>query len=143
MSSSTVTIMLQGGCVAAHVPKLDIPEKIDCNLFEEHLTMAGPVTNKQEFLERLGDIRITLLALGVHRLGLFGSFEKGTQNPTSDIDILVEFKPGSKSFDSFMELAFLLEDVFQREVELVTKESLSPYIGHRILHEVSYVPVPA
>ena len=79
-------------------------------------------------------------SLGVRRLGVFGSFRRGDQNPDSDVDLLVEFEPERKSFDSFMTLAFFLESLLGRRVELVTPEALSPYIGPRILREVQYVP---
>jgi hypothetical protein len=69
---------------------------------------------------------------------VFGSFVRGQQRPESDIDLLVEFEPERKSFDVFMGLSFFLEDVLQRRVELVTIESLSPYIGPHILKEVEY-----
>ncbi len=38
-----------------------------------------------------------------------------------------------------MHLAFLLEDLFLRKVELVTPESLSPYLKPRILQEMEDV----
>ena len=38
-----------------------------------------------------------------------------------------------------MQLAFLLEELLQRRVELVTREALSPHIGPKILDEVEYV----
>ncbi len=78
-------------------------------------------------------------ALGVKRIGLFGSFERDEATLDSDIDLLVEFEPGEKTFDHFMQLAFLLEDLLERRVELVTREALSPYIGPHILDEVEYV----
>ena len=84
------------------------------------------------------DNRDALGSLGVYRFGLFGSFVTGKQDAESDVDLLVEFKPGRKSFDSFMSLAFLLEDILGRKVDLVTRESLSPYIGPKILAEVEY-----
>jgi hypothetical protein len=37
-----------------------------------------------------------------------------------------------------MELTFLLEELLQRRVELVTTDALSPYIGPHILKEVEY-----
>jgi hypothetical protein len=49
------------------------------------------------------------------------------------------FESGQKTFDHFMALSFLLEDLLQRRVELVTPEGLSPYIGPYILQEVEYV----
>ncbi len=82
-------------------------------------------------------------ALGVKRLGLFGSFVRDQQRSESDVDLLVEFEQGQKSFDNFIELAFLLEDLLQRRVELLTPESLSPYIGPHILDEVEYAPLAA
>ena len=78
-------------------------------------------------------------AHGVVRLGIFGSFANGEPDGDSDVDVLVEFDPGRKSFDNFIKLAMFLEDLFERRVELVTRESLSPYIGPRILEEVEYV----
>jgi predicted nucleotidyltransferase len=61
----------------------------------------------------------------------------------SDIDVLVEFEPGQKTFDNFMRLVFLLEDLLQRPVEVVTAESLSPYLRPYIMKEVEYVPLAA
>ena len=78
--------------------------------------------------------------LGVKRLGLFGSFARGEQTDESDVDILVEFEPGRKTFDNFVRTASLLEDSLGRRVELVTPEALSPYLRPHILREVEYVP---
>jgi predicted nucleotidyltransferase len=97
------------------------------------------VDTKQEILERLGLHRERISALGVTRLGLFGSFLRDEQRPESDVDILVDFQDGKKTFDNFIRLAFLLEEIFQRHVELVTSQALSPYIGPRILAEVQDV----
>ncbi len=38
-----------------------------------------------------------------------------------------------------MDLAFFLEDLFKKKVELVTPQGLSPYIGPHILKTVEYV----
>src|SRR5262249_50632395 len=62
-------------------------------------------------------------------MGLFGSFLREQQGHDSDVDMLVEFEPGRKTFDAFMQLACFLESLFGRRVELVTPESFSPYIG--------------
>lgn len=40
-----------------------------------------------------------------------------------------------------MALSFFLEDLFDRKVELITRESLSPHIGPHILKTVEYVPL--
>lgn len=105
--------------------------------------MGQRVETKQEIVSVFRQHQQQLRLLGVERLGLFGSFVRGEQKPDSDVDILVEFEHGQRTFDHFMELSFLLEDVLGRRVELVTPESLSPYIGPYILQEVEYVSVAA
>ncbi len=99
------------------------------------------IRNKTEFFDFHLKHQSKLRQYGVKRCGVFGSFARGPQNEESDIDVLVEFEPGNKSFDNFMKLAFFLEDSLGRRVELVTAESLSPYIGPRILREVEYASV--
>jgi uncharacterized protein len=98
------------------------------------------VTTKQQVISLLEQNQGELRRLGVSRCGLFGSFVRDDMDVSSDVDILVEFQPGMKTFNNFMDLCFFLEDIFKREVDLVTAESLSPYIGPHILKEVEYVP---
>jgi len=99
--------------------------------------------SKLKILDALRANTDRLHALGVQRLGLFGSFVRDEATAESDVDILVEFEPGKKTFANFMQLSFLLEEILQRKVELVTPESLSPYIGPHIIREVEYVPLAA
>ncbi len=105
--------------------------------------MGTIVQTKQDILTVLSEQHARIKALGVKRLGLFGSFVHGQQRVESDVDLLVEFEPGQKTFDNFMQLALLLEDVLRRRVELVTPESLSPHIGPHILKEVEDVALAA
>jgi len=95
----------------------------------------APVQTKREILARLREYERQLRDLGVERIGLFGSFVHGRQVPESDVDLLLSFRPGMKTFDRFMQISFLLEDILQRPVELVTIEALSPYLGPHILSE--------
>ena len=101
------------------------------------------IKTKQDILDVLDQNRSRLRALGLKRIGLFGSFVRGEQNANSDIDLLVEFDPGRKTFDAFMELSRFLEQTLEHEVELVTVESLSPYLGPHILEEVEYASLAA
>lgn len=96
------------------------------------------VNNKEELFSALRRHQSRLKQFGVKRCGVFGSFARGMQSEQSDVDILVEFETGKKSFDNFMGLAFFLEETIGRRVELVTPEALSPYIGPHILREVEY-----
>lgn len=101
--------------------------------------MGSTVADKQQVLALIEANRLAVQALGVARLGLFGSFVRRQQNPDSDIDLLVEFSVGQKSFDNFMALYFLLEGLFDQPVELVTTDSLSPYMKPSIMDEAEYV----
>lgn len=105
--------------------------------------MNTSVLTKQDILTVLRENSAQIKALGVRRLGLFGSFARGQQTSASDVDLLVEFEPGQKTFDNFMRLSFLLEDLLRRRVELVTPEALSPHLGPHILNEVEYAPLAA
>jgi predicted nucleotidyltransferase len=80
---------------------------------------------------------------GVKSIGLFGSFVRGEQTDSSDIDILMEFTPENHTFDNFMDVSFLLEETLGRKVEVVTPEGLSPHLGPHILKEVERVSVAA
>ncbi|HDD46452.1 MAG TPA: nucleotidyltransferase [Candidatus Aenigmarchaeota archaeon] len=61
---------------------------------------------------------------GVKRIGIFGSFARGEQNERSDVDVIVEFENGKATLDNFMELTELLEKIFGRKVDLLTKEGV-------------------
>jgi predicted nucleotidyltransferase len=104
------------------------------------MSVNSTIRTKQDVLEVLTRHHVQIKALGVKRLGLFGSFVRDAPHDTSDVDLLVEFASGQKTFEHFMALSFLLEELLQRRVELVTPEGLSPYIGPHILQEVEYVP---
>ncbi|HWR57647.1 MAG TPA: nucleotidyltransferase family protein [Thermodesulfovibrionales bacterium] len=97
------------------------------------------VRSKEEIVSILLSHKKEFETFGVRRIGLFGSFLKNTQRKESDVDLLVEFMRGKKNFRNFMELAFFLEDLLNRKVELVTPESLSPYLKPAILKEIEYV----
>ena len=73
---------------------------------------------------------------GVARIGFFGSVVRGEDRPDSDIDLLVEFAPGEATFRNFMELVYYLEDLFGRNIDLVTDQGLSKYIRQTVEKEV-------
>jgi hypothetical protein len=75
---------------------------------------------------------------GVKKIGLFGSYVRDEQQKRSDIDILVEFEKGKKTFDNYMDLKFFLEDLFDCSVDLVIKEAIKPRLKPYILESVQY-----
>ncbi len=114
-------------------------EGAGCKLnFSENL-MSNLVKSKTDVLSVIQQNRKSIKTLGVKKLGLFGSFVREEHNKNSDIDLMVEFDKGKKTFDNFMQLSFLLEDLLGKKVELVTTDAMSPYIRPYILKEVEYV----
>ncbi|MCK4463356.1 MAG: nucleotidyltransferase family protein [Candidatus Omnitrophica bacterium] len=75
---------------------------------------------------------------GVKSIGIFGSFAKSRQKKTSDIDVLVEFKRGMKTFDNYMELKFFLQKLLHHKVDLVIKDALKPKLKPYVIKEVKY-----
>lgn len=74
----------------------------------------------------------------VRRIGVFGSFARGDEKEGSDVDVLVEFEDGCKTFDNFIELKYFLEELFARSVDLVTVSALKPQLKEDILKEAVY-----
>ena len=69
----------------------------------------------------------------VREIGLFGSFSEETHTEDSDIDILVvlERPIGWK----FFSLELYLEQIFNRKIDLVTKNALRKQIKDKILNQ--------
>ncbi len=101
--------------------------------------MEAIALTRRETEARLVRVTSAIHALGVVRLALFGSVLRNEARPDSDVDFLVQFAPGQKTFDHFEALAELLERELGRPVELITLEALSPYLGPHILAEAEDV----
>lgn len=74
----------------------------------------------------------------VKKIGIFGSYSRGEQRKSSDIDILVEFFV-APSLLKFIAMENYLSEILGIKVDLVMKNSLKPYIGKHILEEVIYL----
>ena len=78
---------------------------------------------------------------GISEVGLFGSFVRGKQKEESDIDLLVKFFRGEKTFRNFINFSEYIEKVLGRKVEVLTPESMSLYIAPYIESEIKYVQI--
>ena len=65
-----------------------------------------------------------------------GSFARDVPDQTSDVDILVELT--EPTFDHYMDLKFLLEEQFQRPIDLVLADTVKPRLKPIISREVEY-----
>lgn len=75
---------------------------------------------------------------GVVLAYLFGSAARGNDGPLSDVDMAVVFRKSAPDIEAGLKresvLASELEDVFNREVDLLNLEDVtSPLLRHRIL----------
>ena len=91
-----------------------------------------------EILKKIKENKEKIKKFGVKRIGLFGSYLRNEQKTESDIDILVEFERGKKTFDNYMDLKFFLEDLFKCKVDLVIADALKPDLKPIILRSVKY-----
>lgn len=78
-------------------------------------------------------------SFGVKEFGVFGSYVREEQEGSSDLDILVDFREGYKTFDNYMDLKFYLEELLDLRVDLVSKTALKPRLRPYVLKEVVYV----
>lgn len=93
--------------------------------------MASHKVNSREEVERLISSNAEKIrSFGIEGISLFGSFQRNTEiRGESDIDLVVEFSPGRKNYNNFADLAFYLETLLGREVDLLTRESLRSATG--------------
>jgi len=76
----------------------------------------------------------------IKEIGIFGSYLRGEAKESSDVDILVEFKPDAKiSLLDFVELENYLSELLGVKVDLVERSALKQRIGKQILNEVIYL----
>ena len=76
----------------------------------------------------------------IKEIGIFGSYLRGEAKESSDVDILVEFRPDAKiSLLDFVELENYLSELLGVKVDLVERSALKQRIGKQILNEVIYL----
>ena len=76
---------------------------------------------------------------GVYKIGLFGSYAKGTNQEHSDIDIAIEIYKDKKNLHVFLAIKRYLEENFETGVDLGLEHTLKPVIKEQIKKEIIYV----
>jgi len=87
-------------------------------LFEEVKRRALPVLKQHDVIHA----------------AIFGSFAKGEAKAYSDLDILVEL-PNTKTLLDLVALKLDLEEVLEKEVDILTYPALHPLIREKVLKE--------
>lgn len=76
----------------------------------------------------------------ISKIGLFGSFARNEQDEKSDIDIILEFRPGTKNiYEKKTNLKKLLKNYFHRDIDLCRAKYIKPFIKDYLEQEVIYV----
>jgi len=90
---------------------------------------------REKIIEALRENYPHLVAeYGVKKIGLFGSYAKGTPNEASDVDVIVEFeRPIGFKFIEFTEF---LERLFGRRVDVLTPAGLQGIRISRIAEDI-------
>jgi uncharacterized protein len=77
---------------------------------------------------------------GIKFIGLFGSFSRDEAKDSSDIDILYHLEENKKlSMFKYLKVNSLLEEFFNRKVDLVRDETIKPQIKNYIDKDLIYV----
>ena len=97
------------------------------------------MNNKQDILQQISSLKPAIQKLGAERIGLFGSFARGEQTETSDIDFVVEFRSGMKKYKNLLDLVDLLEETLERKVDLLTWEGMASFVQREVKKDIQYV----
>jgi len=94
--------------------------------------------NKETILKKLEENKDRLKKQKVKKIGLFGSYLKGSNKKNSDIDFLVN--TGAISLSDYINILRLLETLFKKNIDLVIEEDLKPELEY-IRQEVEYAKI--
>ncbi len=72
---------------------------------------------------------------GIETIGIFGSVSRGEDTLESDVDVLYSFMTGRGGMRDMANLKYYLEDLFGREVGLVSLKYVSPLIRDTVAYD--------
>jgi uncharacterized protein len=102
---------------------------------------AQSIQSKSQIFDLLIRHQLDIQSFGVARIGLFGSFVRNQQNENSDVDLLVEFREGKKTFKNLVHLNYFLQELIQRKIQLVTWMGLADFVKKEVAKEIEYVAI--
>ena len=74
----------------------------------------------------------------VVKIGVFGSYARGTQKKRSDIDFLVSFDKAISLFDH-VDLTIYLKGIMGHKVDVVQSDNLRPELREYVLQDLVYL----
>ena len=93
---------------------------------------------KEQILETLQKSKPRLSELGVQRIGLFGSYAKGTYTEDSDADLFAELE--NNDYRILVKVLLSLEAILQTKVDLIYNgPHIRPSFLRTVQQEIIYV----
>ncbi len=110
-----------------------MPSFIDTTL----LLIYNEIMSKQEIKRSINEaITRESLSDDIVRVSLFGSHLSGQARPDSDVDLIIEFKPqATVGLFKFIDIKNLFEKYLQKEVDLLTPNSISKYFRDEVIKQ--------
>lgn len=93
-----------------------------------HKKILNTIKERKDFLEDRYKVK---------EIGVFGSFVRGEQKKTSDLDIIVDFYEVPDLFE-FINLERYLQRILKRKIDLVRRPVLRKELKEKILQEAVF-----
>ena len=124
--------------IASEIDSIEVPDLNEAIKKRCHIGAPGnlgldKLSKNIELKELQPRIVKILKSHGIKKAGIFGSYARGTQKKSSDIDILV--LPAKKMGFAFFGLQIELEEKLGKKVDLVSYNGISPYLKDKILSQ--------
>jgi predicted nucleotidyltransferase len=95
--------------------------------------------NAQTAIDTLRKHEHALRARGVAHAAIFGSVARGDNRPDSDLDILVEFAPGSEgTMFEYVRLKKYVAGLFEGRVDVIDRAALKPHLRGLAARDAKY-----
>ena len=95
--------------------------------------------NAQEAIATLRRHESALRSQGIVHAAVFGSVARGNNRPDSDLDILVEFKPGCEgSVYDYLRLKEYVAGLFTVPVDVIDRAALKPHLRAPTIRDAVY-----
>jgi uncharacterized protein len=74
------------------------------------------------------------------KIGIFGSFAKDIQKENSDLDLIVEFKPGTENlYENKQKMKKFIEDKLNIKVDICREKYIKDIFKEKILSDATYI----
>lgn len=95
----------------------------------------------QSVKQTLEDQKSTIQQFGIKNIGVYGSIARNEQTELSDIDLLLDFIPGKKTYKNYSSSIDFLRSLFSRPVDATTPQAIPQRLMPYIQKDITYVKI--